>query len=110
MLGAPDIRVILEARLDKLKNGDPVFGAVEENDVDRGAVNGHPVDPDQGFHVQPGRLVREYADMVQGVRLGSRARYERLVGTSDGVHSVRPASVLDRWEICWVPLIVDVLP
>src|SRR5712691_641621 len=109
MLGAPDIRVILEARLDKLKDGHPVFGAVEENDVNRGTVNGHPVDTDEGFHVQPGRLVCEYADMIQRIGLGSRARYERLVGTSDRAHPVRPASVLDGRDVCWIPLIVDVL-
>src|SRR6267143_1047485 len=79
MLGAPDIRVILEACWHKLEYGYPVFFAADVDDVYWGVVDGHPVDPDKGFHVQPGRLICEYPDMIQCVGLGSQARYESLV-------------------------------
>src|SRR6266567_2884046 len=110
MLGAPDVRVVLEACLHKLENGYPVFFAVDVYDVDWSVVDGHPVHADQGFHVQSSRLIREYPDVVKCVSLVSRTRYERLVGTGDRVHSVRPSGVLDCGDIRRIPLIVDVLP
>src|SRR6266540_5939605 len=109
MLGTPDVRIIREACLYELEDRHPIFGAVDEDDVYRGVVDGHPVDPDQRFHVQPGRFVCEYPDVIQRVGLGSRTCYERLVGAGDRVHSVRPAGVLNCWDVSWIPLIVDVL-
>src|SRR5712691_6371697 len=109
MLGAPDIWIILETCLYKLEDRHPVFFALDVDDVYWGVVDGHPINADEGFHVQPCRLVSEYPDVVQCVCLVSRARYERLVGTGDRVHSVGPAGVLNCRDIGWVPLIVDVL-
>src|SRR6266568_6005006 len=82
---------------------------VEKDDVHGSIVDGHPVDTNKRFHVQPGRFVREYANVVQRVSLVSRARYERLVGAGDTVYPVGPASVLDGRYVCWIPLIGDVL-
>src|SRR5215472_18399455 len=109
MLCAPNIRVVAQPGLDELQNRDPVLGVVEEDDVDRGVVDGHPVYTDERFHVQLSRLVREDADVVKGVGRVAVACYEGLISASYRVDTIGPTRVLDCRDVGRVPLVANVL-